>query len=222
MLSANGGTTEGVFRNNDDRRYSFAGTATFAPDSTLSVRARSWALGGSARLPYVGNFMISMLNSALLGSSVDDPVRRGYRQFPLPVLELYDVDQRRRRLGGVVDATWTPARWLTVGALVGREDSRVDDKDDTPNIRALPNGTVLVEPGVSFRTAQNRNQRNSASVSASIAYGSSTFRGTTHLAGHYSRLDPEVSSGGQTTIDQQDLFALPLPRTVAIRLDAGW
>jgi hypothetical protein len=38
----------------------------------------------------------------------------------------------------------------------------------------------------------------------------------------FTGLDPEVSYTGQTRIDQQELFTLPLPRTVLLRLDVGW
>ena len=38
----------------------------------------------------------------------------------------------------------------------------------------------------------------------------------------YTGLDPEGALTGQTRIDQQDLFTLPPPRTVSLRLDVGW
>jgi hypothetical protein len=38
----------------------------------------------------------------------------------------------------------------------------------------------------------------------------------------YSGLDPEVSSTGQTRIDQTTFFTLPLPRTLSLRLSEGW
>jgi hypothetical protein len=38
----------------------------------------------------------------------------------------------------------------------------------------------------------------------------------------YTGLDPEVSTTGQTRIDQQELFTLPLPRVVSLRLDLRW
>ena len=38
----------------------------------------------------------------------------------------------------------------------------------------------------------------------------------------YTGLDPEGAYLGQTMIPQQDLFTLPLPRTVSLRLDLDW
>ena len=38
----------------------------------------------------------------------------------------------------------------------------------------------------------------------------------------YSGLDPEVSWYGQSTQLQQDLFTLPLARTVSVRIDVRW
>lgn len=38
----------------------------------------------------------------------------------------------------------------------------------------------------------------------------------------YTGLDPEGTHTGQTRIDQEDLFVLPLPRTVSLRLDVRW
>jgi len=49
------------------------------------------------------------------------------------------------------------------------------------------------------------------------------------LAGHnlatstsYTGLDPEGTYTGQTRIEQEDLFVLPLPRTVSLRFDVRW
>ena len=65
-------------------------------------------MGGRSDLPQVGGLIYSILNSALLGNSVDDPVRRGYRNLPLSMLEEFDTEQRLRRLGGVVRVQWRP------------------------------------------------------------------------------------------------------------------
>ena len=38
----------------------------------------------------------------------------------------------------------------------------------------------------------------------------------------YTGLDPEGAYLGQTRIPQEDLFTLPLPRSISLRLDLGW
>jgi hypothetical protein len=38
----------------------------------------------------------------------------------------------------------------------------------------------------------------------------------------YTGLEPEGTYTGQTRIEQTDLFVLPLPRTVSLRLNMGW
>ena len=38
----------------------------------------------------------------------------------------------------------------------------------------------------------------------------------------YTGLDPEGTYTGQARIEQEDLFVLPLPRTVSLRLDVRW
>jgi hypothetical protein len=38
----------------------------------------------------------------------------------------------------------------------------------------------------------------------------------------YTGLDPEASYTGQSSIGQVDLFTLPLPRTISVRLNVDW
>jgi hypothetical protein len=38
----------------------------------------------------------------------------------------------------------------------------------------------------------------------------------------YTGLDPEGTYTGQARVEQEDLFVLPLPRTVSLRLDVRW
>lgn len=193
-ISGSGAINDGALRNNDHRRYALGGSAAFAPDSSVSVQARLWAFGGSTQLPYVGSLSLSVLNSAMLGNSIDDPVLRGYRLFPRDLLQLFAIDQNTRRLGGVVNAAWTPIRWLAASALVGREDSRVDDDTDAPNVRLLSNGDILVDPTPTVSWARNRTQRSTATVTIAGTYGPAGFRATTSLAGHYFAATSRVES----------------------------
>ena len=181
-LGVNGSGTidDGVLRNNDHRRYDAGASADFHPDSTLSVRGDLWFMGGQTDLPQVGAFIYSVLNSALLGSSVDDPVRRGYRNIPLSVIEQFGTEQRLNRLGGVVRATWTPLPWLSVSGLAGREDSRARDRQFDPGVRLITNG-FIVSPPQFASLAERRGQRTSANISTTASYGSSAVRLTSEI-----------------------------------------
>ena len=179
-VRASSALEQGALRNNEQRRFSLGAAATFAPAPTLSLRSRVWLLGSDAQLPLEGGVITSVLANAMLGGSVDDSIRRGYSMLPLAALEQLDVDQRARRVGGSVDATWRPTPWLSVGAVVGREDSRVRDKNDSPHYTL--NGSALVTTEVSLATADNRTQRTTAAASATTIFGPDAFRGSTTVA----------------------------------------
>ena len=182
-VSGNGTLDDGALRNNEHQRYSAAATGAVRPGGTLSVEGDLWFMGGKTRLPQVGNLMISILNSALLGSSVDDPVRRGYRLAPLSVLERFGTDQRLYRLGGVARARWTPNAWLSVGTLAGREDVRVRDEQSDPSfqVSTLPS----IGPPSYLASAEQRAQRTSANVSATATYQRARARLTTEVGLDY-------------------------------------
>ena len=183
-LGVSGSATidDGAFRRNDHRQYAVGTSASIRSESTFSVRGNVWLLGGRTELPLVGNAMTAILNSALLGSSVDDPVTRGYRDFPLSTLEQFVTTQDLRRLGGVVHLDWTPRPWFTVTALVGREDSRVTDSNAEPFI--LNTTPPTIEPGA-VETAELRTQRTSGQASAGFSYGSSAVRFNTEVGFDY-------------------------------------
>ena len=182
-VSASGTVDDGAFRKNEHRQYAVGTNGGFRPDSTFRVDGNLSFFGGRADLPMVGNPQIAIINSALLGSSVDDPVRRGYRGLPLSVLEQFVTTQDTRRLGGVVHVEWSPQPWLSVNALVGREDSRVSDEQEFPLVVSGP--PVQVGPPSSVATGELRTQRTSAKASAVATYGSSTLRHTTEVALDY-------------------------------------
>lgn len=177
---------DGALRNNEQQRYAFDATATVTPQPSVRLRSRLWFNETAVQLPFVGNNSQSVLSAALFGNSVDDSVRRGYRELPRFALQSYDIDQRARRVGGLIDVRWAPQQWqwLTVGALLGREDSKVSDTDDRPIIRAYPTGDVFLEPAVTIGTAQLRTQRNSISLSATATYGPSALAGATSVSLH--------------------------------------
>ena len=184
-LGASGSATidDGAFRHNDHREFAVGTSGSFRSESTFSVRGDVWFLGGRAELPRVGNSMVAILNSGLLGSSVDDPVTRGYRDFPLSILEQFVTTQDVRRLGGVVHMDWTPRPWFEVIALVGREDSKVTDSNADPLILNTSPPTIEAASGV--ETAELRTQRTSARASAVATYGSPAVRFATEIGFDY-------------------------------------
>jgi hypothetical protein len=183
-LGVSGSATidDGAFRRNDHRQYSVGTNGSFRPESTFSLRGDLWLLGGHTVSPLVGSALESIINSALVGSSVDDPVRRGYRNYPLSVLEQFASTQDVRRLGGVVHLDWAPRPWLVITGLAGREDSKVSDWDASPFITNYPPG---FEPATDTARGELRTQRTSARASAVATYGSRTFRFTTETGVDY-------------------------------------
>ena len=182
-VSASGTVDDGAFRNNEHRQYAVGTNGGFRRDSTFAVDGNLWFFGGRVDLPLVGNPQLSIINSALLGSSVDDPVRRGYRALPLSVLEQLITTQEVHRLGGVVHVAWSPSRWLSVNAIVGREDSRASDRSERPPSTFGTPGTPATPSDVA--TGELRTQRTSGRASAVATYGSSTLRHTTEVALDY-------------------------------------
>ena len=60
-------------------------------------------------------------------------------------------------------------------------------------------------------------KRIGAHSSSVVVAGRNLFTST-----DYSGLTPEGGYLGQTQIAQQDVFTLPLPATISLRLDVGW
>ena len=183
-LGASGSVTvdDGALRHNDHGQYAFGTNGSFRSESTFSVRGHLWFLGGRTELPRVGTGT-AIINSALLGSSVDDPVTRGYRDLPLSILEQFVTTQDLRRLGGAVHMDWTPRSWFEVTALAGREDSKVTDSNADPFI--LNTTPPTIEPAEAVETAELRTQRTSAQASAVFTYGSPAFRFNTEVGFDY-------------------------------------
>ena len=217
-MSASGTVDDGAFRENEHRQYAFGTNGAFRPDSTFSVQGDLWLFGGRADLPLVGNPIYSIINSALLGSSVDDPVRRGYRQVPLSVLELFVTTQNTRRLGGVVRAEWSPQGWLSLNALVGREDSRVRDAQSYPAVFSGP--PVRVEPPSSVSTGELRTQRTSARASGVATYGSSVLRHTTEVALDY--LDETDRQTTELSFSSSWQAFDPVTKGIIVRQAIAW
>ena len=182
-VSGSGSVDDGALRINDHRRYNAGLTADWRPNGTITLDATTWFMGGTTNLPRVGNDQISILNSALLGSAVDDPVRRGYRNVPLSVLEEFGTDQRLRRFGGVARMQWTPSSWLSIRALGGAEDSRATDEQFDPGIlfSQLPN----VFPPEFLVRAERREKRTMANAFATATYGRQNVRLATEIGAEY-------------------------------------
>jgi hypothetical protein len=176
--SATGQVDQGAFRNNDHSRFTLGLNGVVRPHSTVDVRADGWLLNRRTDLPQVGNFSYSILNSALLGASIDDPVRHGYRNLPLSSLEEFGIEQRSARVGGVASVRWTPRPWLSVGAIIGREDSRTRDEQADPLIAPGTGGTA-VQPDPYITRGELREQASSGSAHATATFGPVTFRSTT-------------------------------------------
>jgi hypothetical protein len=75
----------------------------------------------------------------------------------------------------------------------------------------------LRELSVAWTIPPAWSKRLGARSSSVVLAGRNLFTST-----DYTGLDPEGAYLGQTRIPQQDLFTLPLPRTVSLRLDVGW
>jgi hypothetical protein len=144
------------------------------------MQTDAWFMGGNTRLPLMGDPTYAILNSALLGSSIDDPVRRGYRSLPLEILQQFDTEQRLRRIGGAARATWKPTEWLSVGGTIGREDSRVRDEQTPPPVRVTSTGYELL-PNAIVSLGERRSQRSSGIVWAGADYGASALRMSTRV-----------------------------------------
>ena len=185
-LTANGRAMVdgGALHNNDYQRYSAGAHGSFRPDSTVSVSGNFWFMGGHTDLPQAAP-SISILSGALLGNSVDDPVRRGYRDLPLSVLDELGLEQRLRRLGGTVRVGWQPARWLTMNALTGREDSWAREEQIDPSILFAAGSEFSVGPPRAISTGERRVQRTSVDVSATSRFQTGSLRLMTELGAQY-------------------------------------
>lgn len=185
-VSGTGSLGDGALRNNDHSRFTGRVSSGFQPSSAIDVRGDVYVMDSRTDLPQVGALIYSILNSAMLGNAVDDPLRRGYRNVPLAMLEQFGTEQRLRRIGGAAQLAWKPSTWLTIGALAGREDSRVRDEQADPSIRPGTGGTEF-DPNRFVARGEFRGQRTTGRVSAAATYGLSAFRLTTsasvdHLA----------------------------------------
>src|SRR5262249_1570207 len=151
-----------------------------------SVRTHAWFLGSNVQLPFDDPNRSAIAN-ALIGGSVDDSIRRGYRSLPRATAEKIFADQRARRIGGSIDASWRPSSGLGFGAVAGREASRARDWDDSRSFLIRSDGTLQPSPIVHSSTADSRTQRTTAVTSATGTVGSNAYRGITKLSFGYSK-----------------------------------
>jgi hypothetical protein len=75
----------------------------------------------------------------------------------------------------------------------------------------------LRELSVAWAIPSSWTKRIGAHSSSVVIAGRNLFRST-----EYTGLDPEGAGSGQTQIAQADVFTLPLPATISLRLDVGW
>jgi hypothetical protein len=174
---------DGALRRNEHRRFDAGMDAGFRRDSTLEVQGDLWFVRGQSSLPQVGALQLSILNAALLGSSVDDPDRRGYRFVPLAVLEEFGTDQRLSRLGGVARVEWRPRAWISARAFAGREDSQARDEQFDPGIQFSQPPRVF--PPQFKSLGERRVQQTSVGGSVAARYGPRFARFSTELSGDY-------------------------------------
>lgn len=167
-IGAHASREEGVLINNEHTQYGANGTARWHPLTSLELESDLWYMGGHANLPQVGGLILSILNSALLGASVDDPIRRGYRNVPLSVLKEFGTDQTLRRFGGTVRTHWKIASWLDVRAALGYEDSRANDEQFDPQVVLSQPPTV--NPPRIFGTSELSAKRTSANLFLTAGY----------------------------------------------------
>ena len=169
-VSARAAREDGVYRINDRYRYSLSAGAELRPHPSVRLGGDVLYTGGHVSLPYAGSPSLSILNSALLGSTTDDQYRRGYRALPLRGLEQFFTDQDLYRLGGGIDLSWSITPWLSFTANAGREDADVDDRRDEPHAR-LGVDTAYFIGGSTLFTAEQRAQRNMFGAALAASYG---------------------------------------------------
>ena len=196
-LSGSGTFEDGALRINDHHRFDGRIATDWQPKQSIAIAANTWFMGGTTRLPQVGGFFLSILNSALLGSAIDDPIRRGYRNAPLSVLEQFGTEQSLRRFGGVGRVDWTPNTWLRVRALAGGEDSRATDEQFDPGFISsqLPNTL----PPEFLVQGERREKRTMANLFGTATYAARGARFASEVGAEY------ISHSERRTTDAVDV-----------------
>jgi len=117
----------------------------------------------------------------------------------------------RLRCNGVCAALYDP------GASIVEQARAVDPNDALVSWVEDGTFTKLRELSVTWAVPRAWRRRVGARSTTLGLVGRNPWTGT-----DYSGLDPEVSSTSQSGTLQDELFTLPLVRTVMLRLDAGW
>jgi outer membrane receptor protein involved in Fe transport len=208
-VGGHAGRETGVLVNNEQTQYGANATGQWRQGTALRFESDLWYMGGRASLPQVGGLSLSILNSALLGASIDDPIRRGYRTVPLSVLKEFGTDQSYQRLGGGVRSSWKLNSWLGARAALGYEDSRVNDEQFDPQVLLTQPPTV--NPPRVLGKAELRAKRTSANAFLTAGYHNGGLEYTTEIGVDYLHEDQlektHVRDTGTPSFFESETFA---------------
>ncbi|MBX6330319.1 MAG: SusC/RagA family TonB-linked outer membrane protein [Gemmatimonadaceae bacterium] len=139
FVSGNYSREQGVYANNEVRRLNGRANLHSQLRDNLGVTVNAAYLRDRIRLPQNDNDTYGPIGSGLLGSSIDDPVRRGFLGNTPAVFTDVDTRQDVDRFLGAVSGTWAPIGWLSIIGTTGVDfASRYDQQLIPPGVIAAP------------------------------------------------------------------------------------
>jgi len=178
FAAASASSDQGSLAPNDARKYSGRVNLDVRPLRSLRVGILGSHAEGRTTFPLGDGAAISALLAGLAGNTADDPVRRGYLSHDVATIASVVTQQHVERSLGSVSPEWSPARWLSVRGVIGREILRRNDS------RTLPMTVAYSDPAqqgsYNFEGNAGRDLRTTLGAAATASYPlTRTVHGTT-------------------------------------------
>lgn len=168
---------DGIYKSNEVDRINMRANLDARITDELDAAVRVGYNRADLALPGNDNNTFGFIGAGLLGSAVDDSVRRGYFSFPNEYRFALERLQATHRLTASADANWRPLSWLTVSGTGGMD---LTDAEDVAHI----------DPGIWSPAVSPDNAMGSRTVVSGLRR---VYTGRSNAVGTF-QLNPELTS----------------------------
>jgi TonB-linked SusC/RagA family outer membrane protein len=177
FLSGGVDKEDGIYKSNEVDRINMRANLDARITEDLDASVKIGYNRADLALPGNDNNTFGFIGAGLLGSAVDDSVRRGYFSFPNEYRFALERLQTTHRLIASADANWRPLTWLTISGTGGMD---MNDAEDVAHI----------DPGIWSPAVNPDNAMGNRTVVSGLRR---VYTGRTSAVGTF-QLNPELTS----------------------------